>query len=159
MSDRVGTSNSIDPMLGPLADNGGGSQTRILLAGSPAIDAGNNDVGLPNGPYYDLSCDQRRRYSRHAGDRIDIGAFELNATQRGVLPFSFRMPLVGSDKSGAFYANSPVVITEVVTGQKRYAMVTLTGDVTFWNVDYNVTSVIEVVSKRPFRWAVKVFPN
>ena len=30
----------IDPLLGPLADNGGPTQTHALLAGSPAIDAG-----------------------------------------------------------------------------------------------------------------------
>ena len=30
-----------DPKLGPLANNGGPTQTRALLRGSPAIDAGN----------------------------------------------------------------------------------------------------------------------
>src|SRR5207253_8446367 len=31
-----------DPKLGPLADNGGPTQTHALLVGSPAIDKGNN---------------------------------------------------------------------------------------------------------------------
>src|SRR5262249_3714471 len=36
----VGTSQKpIDPMLGPLANNGGPTQTRALLPGSPAINA------------------------------------------------------------------------------------------------------------------------
>src|SRR6266851_3820593 len=32
----------IDPLLGPLQDNGGPTFTHALLIGSPAIDAGNN---------------------------------------------------------------------------------------------------------------------
>ena len=41
---QVGTSsNPIDPKLGPLADNGGPTQTMALLSNSPAINAGDND--------------------------------------------------------------------------------------------------------------------
>ena len=36
----------LDPMLGPLADNGGRTRTHALLPGSPAIDAGNNGGGF-----------------------------------------------------------------------------------------------------------------
>jgi hypothetical protein len=32
-----------DPLLGPLADNGGPTETHALLPGSPAIDAGENE--------------------------------------------------------------------------------------------------------------------
>lgn len=38
----------VDPMLGPLADNGGPTLTRALLAGSPAIDTGSNALCLPS---------------------------------------------------------------------------------------------------------------
>src|SRR5581483_10304720 len=39
-TDRVGTPAApIDPRLGPLADNGGPTETHALAAGSPAIDA------------------------------------------------------------------------------------------------------------------------
>jgi hypothetical protein len=63
-----------DPMLGPLADHGGNTMTKDLLAGSPAIDAGMN-----------FTCedsDQRgvMRPADGDGDDIavcDIGAFEL----------------------------------------------------------------------------------
>jgi len=42
---QVGTSSSpIDPMLGPLANNGGPTQTMALLSGSPAIGAGSVQV-------------------------------------------------------------------------------------------------------------------
>jgi parallel beta-helix repeat protein len=55
-------------VLGPLADNGGGSLTHALLAGSPAIDAGNDATCLP--------LDQRN-VVRPQGAHCDIGAFEL----------------------------------------------------------------------------------
>jgi predicted outer membrane repeat protein len=38
-----GDLSDTDPQLGPLADNGGPTDTHALLAGSPAIDAGTND--------------------------------------------------------------------------------------------------------------------
>ena len=67
--DQIGTFDSpIDPMLGPLADNGGPTQTCALLPGSPAI-----DVGDPNAPETD-----QRNYDRT--NAPDIGAFELGAT-------------------------------------------------------------------------------
>ncbi len=66
-----------DPMLGPLADNGGPTKTRALLAGSPAIDAGDDAFcnGNPVG-----GVDQRYA-SRLEGAHCDLGAYEL------VLPF------------------------------------------------------------------------
>jgi hypothetical protein len=58
-----------DPLIGPLADNGGPTRTMALLSGSPAIDAG-DDANCP-------PTDQRG-VSRPFGVRCDIGAFELN---------------------------------------------------------------------------------
>ena len=41
--DQAGTAGSpINPLLGPLWDNGGFTQTHALLGGSPAIDAGDS---------------------------------------------------------------------------------------------------------------------
>lgn len=70
----------IDPLLGPLADNGGPSFTHALLPGSPAIDAGDAGAvaGVGNTPLFDQRGSE---FSRVAGGRIDIGAFEVqNAT-------------------------------------------------------------------------------
>ena len=62
------TSNiDADPKLGPLADNGGPTQTCALLEGSSAIDSG-TDTGAP-------STDQRG-VSRPQGLGYDIGAYE-----------------------------------------------------------------------------------
>lgn len=54
-------------ILSALADNGGGTQTHALVAGSPAIDAA---------PHGSLATDQRG-VSRPQGTSDDIGAFEL----------------------------------------------------------------------------------
>ena len=57
-----------NPLLGSLANNGGPTQTMALLAGSPAIDAGNGTTCL--------TTDQRG-VLRPQGAVCDIGAFEL----------------------------------------------------------------------------------
>jgi hypothetical protein len=67
--DQVGTANMpINPQLGPLADNGGPTQTHALLAGSPAIDQG---ACLPT-----VTTDQRG-ITRPQGAGCDVGAFEF----------------------------------------------------------------------------------
>jgi hypothetical protein len=66
------THGVIDPKLGPLADNGGPTQTCALLSGSPAINMGSNPANLP--------YDQRGAgYPRVLGAQADIGAYEAPA--------------------------------------------------------------------------------
>jgi len=61
---------NIDPLLGPLQDNGGPTPTFALLPFSPAIDAGDN-AGAPE-------YDQRGPgFPRIVNGIIDIGAFEF----------------------------------------------------------------------------------
>jgi hypothetical protein len=57
-----------DAMLGPLADNGGPTETHDLLPGSPAIDAGSLDCPPP-------ATDQRG-VARPQGAACDIGSVE-----------------------------------------------------------------------------------
>ena len=62
-----------DPLLGPLADNGGPTQTHSLLPGSPAINAG--DPAIVASP---TEFDQRGTgFERVQLGRADIGAFEF----------------------------------------------------------------------------------
>jgi hypothetical protein len=69
-SDLVGTSdNPLDPLLGPLQDNGGPTQTIALLAGSPALNAGTAN-GAP-------ATDQRG-LTRTGG--YNIGSYQASAT-------------------------------------------------------------------------------
>ena len=78
----IGTSASpINPLLGPLADNGGPTFTS-LLTGSPAIDAGDATAvaGVSLVPLYDQRGAPFTRVFDGDGDggaQIDIGAFEL----------------------------------------------------------------------------------
>jgi predicted outer membrane repeat protein len=64
------TTLSGDPMLGPLADNGGLTMTHALKQSSIAIDAGNCAAG-------EVEVDQRG-VSRPQGKGCDIGAYELD---------------------------------------------------------------------------------
>ena len=79
-----------DPNLGPLADNGGPTQTMALLPGSPAFDAG-DDANCP-------ATDQRG-LTRPQGPHCDIGAYEhiyanvsvnISGTQMAGSPFNLR---------------------------------------------------------------------
>ena len=66
-SDGLGDTITGDPLLGPLASNGGPTPTHALLPGSPAIDAGDG-TGAP-------ATDQRGIARPQLGG-TDIGAFE-----------------------------------------------------------------------------------
>ena len=80
VSDRSGSSGYLtsdlpdgtNPMLGPLANNGGPTRTHALLPGSPAINSGSNGGGA------DLATDQRGKgFSRFVDGTIDVGSFEV----------------------------------------------------------------------------------
>ncbi len=72
----------VDPMLGPLADNGGPTLTHALLPGSPAIDAGDN----ADAPEWDQ---RGPGFPRIVKGTIDIGAFEVQATPIPPAPWAF----------------------------------------------------------------------
>jgi len=75
-----------DPLLGPLADNGGPQQTMALGAGSPAINAGNSTA---------CPATDQRGIGRPQGSGCDIGAYEV------VLKLNANPSLVAID-DGAF---------------------------------------------------------
>jgi hypothetical protein len=98
---QVGTAaNPIDPLLGPLTDNGGPTvgapgdsitlETEALLAGSPAIDKGETTT---------LTTDERG-FLRTVGLAPDIGAFEFqdDALALGITP----TPVVILGAGGSF---------------------------------------------------------
>jgi hypothetical protein len=72
-SDLTGTSAApLNPLLAPLGNYGGPTETMALLPGSPAIDTGNNAL-IPLG----ITTDQRG-LARIVDVVVDIGAFESN---------------------------------------------------------------------------------
>ena len=90
--DQVGTQEApLDPKLGPLANNGGPTQTHALLQNSTALDAGNNcvlDNSCSPAVGQSLTTDQRGAGFGRAADSadanatqtVDIGAFEAQAS-------------------------------------------------------------------------------
>lgn len=79
--DTTGNLTGVDPILGPLQNNGGATLTQSLLAGSPAINAG-NPGGCRDHTSALLSTDQRG-FSRPANGSplCDIGAYEAGASE------------------------------------------------------------------------------
>jgi hypothetical protein len=62
----------VDPLLGPLADNGGLTQTQLPQAGSPVVNAGDPNFTSP--PNFD-----QRGQPRVIAGRLDIGSVETAA--------------------------------------------------------------------------------
>ena len=60
----------VDPLLGPLANNGGPTLTHQPLPGSPVIDAG--DPAIPSPPATD-----QRGFARIFGAAVDLGSVEV----------------------------------------------------------------------------------
>jgi len=93
----------VDPLLGPLAFNGGPTRTRALYAVSPAIDGGSNPLSLVT--------DQRGTgFPRVVGAAVDIGAYEFSAAMPPVVQGrvsrkvhgaagTFGLPLTGTPAS------------------------------------------------------------
>ncbi|TAK98126.1 MAG: hypothetical protein EPO07_12375, partial [Verrucomicrobia bacterium] len=95
----AGTShNSFDAKLGLLADNGGPTKTMLLLAGSPAINAGDANLF----PEIDQRGDERP-----SGTRCDIGAVEMDAPVIQSPPQS-TIAVVGADVQFSVSATSEV---------------------------------------------------
>lgn len=97
-TDLVGSvASPLDPLLGPLADNGGPTSTRALLRGSPAIDAA---VAA------DVNQDQRGQ-PRPVGEAADIGAYEVQPGDPG-----FNSPPVAVDDFFTLWAGEELTVDE-----------------------------------------------
>jgi PKD repeat protein len=64
-----------DPLLGPLLDNGGPTDTQALLMGSPAINAADNSACVAD----PVNGTDQRGVIRPQADACDIGAYEVEA--------------------------------------------------------------------------------
>ncbi len=76
----------LDPLLGPLANNGGPTLTHALLPGSPAFDSGNN-ASVANPPFSGPPFIDQRGFNRIVDGSdadttatVDIGAYEKQPT-------------------------------------------------------------------------------
>ena len=88
VADQLGnTSNPLDPLILPLAANGGPTETHELQAGSPCLNQA-NPVGTP--------LSDQRGWIRTYGAQPDIGAYELQP------PLAFTPPAPHPEISGDF---------------------------------------------------------
>lgn len=87
------------PELGPLADNGGPTETRLPSSTSPVIDQGHNSLGLAGDQRGLPRKVQLSAPNAAGGDGTDIGSVELQ-TQSGAAPSPRLSATVGSHKLG-----------------------------------------------------------
>jgi CSLREA domain-containing protein len=138
--DLEGTTGALlNPRLGPLAGNGGPTPTHALLAGSPALDAGN--PAAPGSGGAACQATDQRTTPRPGGPRCDIGAFE--ATSACVAGGNTLCLQEGRFKVTATWA------TGAASGQA--GAVTLTSDTGyFWFFDpANVEVTVKVLNGCP----------
>jgi protein involved in ribonucleotide reduction len=122
------------PLLGPLQNNGRPSMTHPLLAGSPAINAGDNTLGI--GP-----TDQRgASFVRISGGNVDIGAFEFSGAEASI---SGQVTIPG----GGGLRNAIVFLSDA-TGVRRTTLTGSLGYYTFENVTRGPTYTMSVQSRR-----------
>ena len=99
-----------DPLLGPLQDNGGPTQTMALLAGSPAINAGDDTV-CAAAPVNGVD---QRGIARPQGSACDIGAYEFVSTTTTTVTSSANPSVFG--ESVTFTADVTGTESEPPTG-------------------------------------------
>ncbi|MBK9208823.1 MAG: S-layer homology domain-containing protein [Anaerolineales bacterium] len=97
-----------DPALGPLADNGGPTKTFALLTGSPAIDAG-DDTTCTATPVNNQS---QNGLTRPQGVHCDIGAYELD----NIAPAVSSIVRASANPTNASSVDFTVSFSETVTG-------------------------------------------
>jgi hypothetical protein len=133
-----------DPNLGALADNGAPTQTRELLAGSPAIDKGFS---------FGLTTDQRGLtrpidnpgiVNATGGDGSDIGAFEVQAA-----PTAATVSISGrvTTASGRGIRNVMITLTDA-NGNERTATSTAFGYYRFDDVAAGETVTLSAKARR-----------
>jgi hypothetical protein len=117
---QVGTlALPLNPLLGPLQNNGGNTLTEKPLPGSPLIDRGNNAAAAT------LTADQRG-FLRLIGTKVDVGAVEFQPPQVTVA--------LQLNPNAAVPFRRPVTLTATVTPSAGAPNNPVTGTVTFTTV-------------------------
>ena len=110
----VGDLNNHAPLLGPLQNNGGPTDTMALLLGSPAIDAG-NPAGCKDAQGNLLLTDQRGmpRPDKEDANGCDMGAYESQG-DAGIGPLQVAVPNVVGETQAA--ATTEIMSAGLVVG-------------------------------------------
>lgn len=133
-----------NPLLGALQNNGGPTDTHILLAGSPAIDAGNDCkvyASINCAPYGD---DQRYiGFQRKVGSSVDIGAIEIQTQSAAVVQIGGKI----LKPNGRGLNNAIVTLTDE-QGISRSAETDSNGRYSFDEVVTGKAYIVEVESRQ-----------
>ncbi len=150
--DQVSQSNAIDPMLGPLANNGGQTDTFAPLPGSTAIKGGNVCARtgqcplLPGIIVQGGRLDQRRNRRSRIAEKIDVGSLDTDSFSGSSIG---SLGVFGAGQGMASrYAGSHAYIIHPTTLETRHTLVRLDGSITFTNLPGADAYVIEIRAKR-----------
>lgn len=149
-NDQVSSNNSIDPLLGSLADNGGHTDTMTLLSGSPALDNANpcvvTETCSQSLGFVNARKDQRRYVRAGFGGNPEIGACDFfqgfPPLEAGGFTFGFIGPGVSK------FAGSMVVLTNARTLETRFTRIRLDGRIIFPTFNFSDDHVLEFKAKR-----------
>ena len=154
-SNLIGTTaDPLIPLLGPLANNGGPTQTMALLPTSPAINAGNPTLAVDaNGN--PLITDQRGvGFPRIVNGTVDIGAYECNTSFSQTIIFGSLLPRT--------YGVAPFMLVATATSKLPVSFAVISGPATILDDHLTVTGAgtVEVeasqAGKAPYSAAVPV---
>ncbi len=141
----------LDPLIVPLADNGGATQTHALQAASPAIDKGDGGFGIVTdqrgNPRF---IDAAAAPNIPGGNNSDIGAFEFIAPSAASVGVGGRV--LSSERRGL--SNAGVILIDS-DGNVRSANTSTFGYFKFPEVEVGETYVILVRSKS-YRFAPQI---
>lgn len=133
-----------NPLLGALQNNGGPTDTHVLLAGSPAIDAGNDCkvyASINCAPYGD---DQRYLgFQRKVGSSVDIGAVEIQTQSAAVVQIGGKVL-----KPNGQGLNNAVVTLTGTDGAPRTVQTDSSGSYSFDDVTPGSSYLISVESRQ-----------
>ena len=132
----------VDPLLGSLADNGGGLPTNALLPGSPAVDSGNNDLSVDR--HGDPLTVDQRGYIRPVNSIVDIGSYEFNSQ-----PLATTSTITGqvTDANGRPVYKAHVSLKRSGIGVK-HAITDQFGFYSFVSVPSDISYTLECKNKR-----------
>lgn len=133
-----------NPLLAPLGNNGGPTLTHALMPGSPAINAGSNDLARNPTTNRMLSGDQRdfARFIGGMGGIVDIGSYESNVSDS---PIRLNGRVLTSDGRGI--SNVRITLTDA-NGTIVYAQTNPFGYYRFVNLPPGTTYTVRITHKR-----------
>jgi parallel beta-helix repeat protein len=148
-TDQKGTAAApLDPLLGPLQNNGGAKPTQALLPGSPAIDKGG--VGWNPVTFQPLNQDQRGKIRPaddpaitnviNGGTGSDIGAFELEYDSGDATPPVVTPHISGTLGNDFWYTSDVQVSWSIVDNESTITIQNGCDPVTFSD-DTSVTTL------------------